>query len=100
MPSKLKFYSSIVKEIADPATDDLLILAKGLGIRRVICTLLKIYDGEKNLILLVSPLSLPQEPSVSAPNGCRARIGRSTLLRTRKPVWGRSWGRWVFVGRV
>lgn len=71
MPAKLKFYASILKEIADPATDDLLILAKGLGIRRVICTLLKIYDGEKNLVLLVRLLR-PVHPRRS-----RARTERS-----------------------
>lgn len=56
MPRNLPFLSSIIREIAPPETDDLLILAKGLGLRKIVCTLLKIYDGSKNLVLLVCSL--------------------------------------------
>ncbi|KAK7448452.1 DNA repair protein RAD16 [Stygiomarasmius scandens] len=54
MSTLLPFHSSILNEIHDPATSDLLILARGLGLRRIICTLLKIYDSPQNLILLVN----------------------------------------------
>lgn len=68
----LKFHKSIIRDIAGPEEDDLLVLAKGLGMRRVsrvsasttyaqcaldvqiICNLMKLYDGERNLVLLVS----------------------------------------------
>lgn len=72
----LRFHKSIIRDIAGPEEDDLLILAKGLGLRRVstdvgprqpqgallthcpcygkiICNLMKLYDGERNLVLLV-----------------------------------------------
>ncbi|EKM77091.1 hypothetical protein AGABI1DRAFT_122321 [Agaricus bisporus var. burnettii JB137-S8] len=54
MSTLLPFHKSILEEIHDPATSDLLILARGLGLRRIICTLMKIYDSNKNLILLVN----------------------------------------------
>lgn len=54
MSTLLPFYKSIREEIHDPATSDLLILARGLGLRRIICTLMKIYDSNKNLVLLVN----------------------------------------------
>lgn len=54
MSTLLSFHKSILEEIHDPATSDLLILARGLGLRRIICTLMKIYDSNKNLVLLVN----------------------------------------------
>lgn len=54
MSTLLPFHKSILEEIHDPATSDLLILARGLGLRRIICTLMKIYDSNKNLVLLVN----------------------------------------------
>ncbi|KAJ3745631.1 hypothetical protein DFH05DRAFT_1610736, partial [Lentinula detonsa] len=50
----LPFHTSILNEIYDPDTSDLLVLARGLGLRRIICTLLKIYDSPQNLVLLVN----------------------------------------------
>ncbi|KIK60408.1 hypothetical protein GYMLUDRAFT_167820 [Collybiopsis luxurians FD-317 M1] len=54
MSTLLPFHTSILNEIYDPATSDLLVLARGLGLRRIICTLLKIYDSPQNLVLLVN----------------------------------------------
>lgn len=50
----LPFHRHILETIHDPATSDLTILARGLGLRKVLCTLLKIYDGPQNLVLLVN----------------------------------------------
>ncbi|KAJ9098668.1 hypothetical protein QFC21_004316 [Naganishia friedmannii] len=50
----LRFHKSIIRDIAGPEEDDLLVLAKGLGLRRIICNLMKLYDGERNLVLLVN----------------------------------------------
>ncbi|KAF9269268.1 hypothetical protein L218DRAFT_917010 [Marasmius fiardii PR-910] len=50
----LPFHETILSEIHDPATSDLLVLARGLGLRRIVCTLLKIYDSPENLVLLVN----------------------------------------------
>lgn len=50
----LPFHKAILREIASPAEDDLLVLAKGLGLRRIITNLLKLYDGERNLVLLIN----------------------------------------------
>lgn len=54
MPILLPFHKSILEEIHDPATSDLLILARGLGLRRTICTLMQIYDSKQSLILLLN----------------------------------------------
>lgn len=73
----LPYHKSIIREICTPQKDDLLIIAKGLGMRRVswqegpsrakawstvtdnqiICALLKTYDRKEDLILVVSLLS-------------------------------------------
>lgn len=55
----LAFHKDILEEIHDPSTSDLLILARGLGLRRIICTLMKIYDSPQNLVLLVN--ATPEE---------------------------------------
>lgn len=49
----LSFQSKIIAETHDPSTSDLLILARGLGLRKIVCSLLKIYSGPQNLVLLV-----------------------------------------------
>jgi DNA excision repair protein ERCC-4 len=50
----LPFHKSILETVHDPVTSDLLVLARGLGLRRVVCTLLQIYDTPQNLVLLVN----------------------------------------------
>ena len=50
----LSFHKEIIREICRPQKDDLLIMAKGLGMRRVICALLKTYDRKEDLVLVVS----------------------------------------------
>ena len=52
--SLLPFQRHILENIHDPSSSDLLILARGLGLRRIVCTLLQIYDGPRNLVLLVN----------------------------------------------
>jgi len=54
MATLLSFHKSILQRIFDPATSDLLILARGLGLRRILCTLMKICDSPQNLVLLVN----------------------------------------------
>ncbi|KAI0628176.1 hypothetical protein C8Q77DRAFT_1203995 [Trametes polyzona] len=50
----LPFHKSILEKIHDPATSELVLLARGLGLRRIVCKLLQIYDSPNNLILLVN----------------------------------------------
>jgi DNA excision repair protein ERCC-4 len=50
----LPYQHKIVAELCDPANSELLILARGLGLRRIICTLLQIFDSERNLVILVN----------------------------------------------
>lgn len=50
----LPFHKEILERIHDPATSDLLVIARGLGLRRIVCTLMKIYDSPQSLILLVN----------------------------------------------
>lgn len=61
MSALLPFHKNILEQMHDPATSDLLILARGLGLRRIICTLMKIYDSPQNLVLLVN--ATPEEES-------------------------------------
>ncbi|GLB36876.1 putative ERCC4 domain containing protein [Lyophyllum shimeji] len=61
MSTLLPFHKAILEQIHDPATSELLILARGLGLRRIICTLMKIYDSPQNLVLLVN--ATPEEES-------------------------------------
>jgi DNA excision repair protein ERCC-4 len=53
MSALLPFHRNILNRIIDPATNDLIILARGLGLRRLICTLMKICNSPESLILLV-----------------------------------------------
>ncbi len=73
MATLLSFHKSILEKIHDPATNDFLILARGLGLRRIICTLLKIYDLPQNLVLLVN--ATPEEETAIGEElgimGCR-----------------------------
>ncbi|KIK32856.1 hypothetical protein CY34DRAFT_18757 [Suillus luteus UH-Slu-Lm8-n1] len=69
----LPFHKSILEEIHDPATSDLLVLARGLGLRRIICTLMQIYDSKQSLILLLN--ASPEEETAIGDElgimGCR-----------------------------
>ena len=73
MSTLLPFHKNILEKIHDPATSDLIILARGLGLRRIICTLLKIYDSPQNLVLLIN--ATPEEESAIGEElgimGCR-----------------------------
>jgi DNA excision repair protein ERCC-4 len=73
MSTLLPFHKKIIKKIHDPATSDFVILARGLGLRRIICTLMKIYDSPQNLVLLVN--ATPDEESAIGEElgimGCR-----------------------------
>lgn len=50
----LPFHKSILEKIHDPATSELVLIARGLGLRRIVCKLLQIYDSPNNFILLVN----------------------------------------------
>lgn len=54
MSALLPFHKSILEKLHDPATSELLVLARGLGLRRIVCRLLKIYDAPDNLVFLVN----------------------------------------------
>ncbi|KAJ7616307.1 hypothetical protein DFH06DRAFT_1239050 [Mycena polygramma] len=54
MSSLLPFHRAILERIHDPSTNDLLVLARGLGLRRIICTLMKVYETEGSIVLLVN----------------------------------------------
>ncbi|KAH9889061.1 hypothetical protein C8Q73DRAFT_654519 [Cubamyces lactineus] len=54
MSALLPFHKSILEKIHDPATSELVLLARGLGLRRIICKLMQIYDSPNNLVLLVN----------------------------------------------
>jgi DNA excision repair protein ERCC-4 len=53
----LPFHASILEEIHDPLTSQLILIARGLGLRKILCTLMQIYDQPSNLVLLVNASS-------------------------------------------
>ncbi|KAM5544490.1 hypothetical protein V8D89_002150 [Ganoderma adspersum] len=69
----LPFHTSVLEKIHDPATSELVLLARGLGLRRVLCKLLQIYDSPHNLVLLVN--ATPEEEAAIGEElgilGCR-----------------------------
>lgn len=73
MSDLLPFQRSLLEKIHDPATSELVLLARGLGLRRVICQLLQIYDARTNLVLLVN--ATPEDESAIGEElgilGCR-----------------------------
>ncbi|KAG8694657.1 hypothetical protein FRC09_009707 [Ceratobasidium sp. 395] len=50
----LPYQRTILSECLDPASSDLVILARGLGLRKLVCSLLQIYDNSKSLVLLIN----------------------------------------------
>ncbi|KAH9177541.1 hypothetical protein EDB89DRAFT_1933182 [Lactarius sanguifluus] len=53
----LSFHHAILEDIHDPSTSQLVLLARGLGLRKVVCTLMQIYDQPANLVLIVNASS-------------------------------------------
>ena len=70
----LPFHLSILEDLHDPLTSDLLLLARGLGLRKIVCTLMQIYDSPQNLVLLVN--ASPEEEAAIGEElgimGCRS----------------------------
>lgn len=50
----LPFHRDVLEEIHDPSSSQLVLLARGLGLRKIVCTLMQIYDQSTNLVLLVN----------------------------------------------
>lgn len=69
----LPFHTSILNKVHDPATSVLILLARGLGLRRIVCKMLQIYDSPQNLVLLVN--ATPEEEAAIGEElgvmGCR-----------------------------
>lgn len=53
----LPFHHTILEEIHDPSNSQLVLIARGLGLRKIVCTLMQIYDQSTNLVLLVNASS-------------------------------------------
>ncbi|KAG6830412.1 hypothetical protein H0H87_008195 [Tephrocybe sp. NHM501043] len=93
MSTLLPFHKAILEKIHDPLTNDLVILARGLGLRRIICTLMKIYDSPQSLILLVN--AAPEEESEIGEElglmGCRKPglrvVGYETVSKDRQDLY-------------
>ncbi|KAH7103448.1 hypothetical protein BKA62DRAFT_696946 [Auriculariales sp. MPI-PUGE-AT-0066] len=50
----LSYHTKIIETIVDPATSQLVLIARGLGLRTILCTLLRIYNSPQTLVLLVN----------------------------------------------
>jgi len=87
MSTLLPFHKAILAEVTDPATSDLVVLARGLGLRRILCSLLQIYDSPKNLVLVVNA-SAEEETSIGEElgiMGCRRPGLRVVGYETPRP---------------
>lgn len=67
-PFLLPYQRTLVSEIHDPKTSDLVIIGRGLGLQKIVCTLLQIYDGPQNLVLLINA-SGEEEKSIGSQLG-------------------------------
>ncbi|CAK5275661.1 unnamed protein product [Mycena citricolor] len=93
MSALLQFHKTILSDIHDPTTNDLTIMARGLGLRRILCTLMKIYNSPGTLILLVN--ASPEEEAEIGEElgimGCRNPglrvIDHETPHRDRKALY-------------
>ncbi|EMD32335.1 hypothetical protein CERSUDRAFT_118713 [Gelatoporia subvermispora B] len=54
MAPLLSFHKTILEKIHDPSTSELLLISRGIGLRRIVCKLLQIYDSPQNLVFLVN----------------------------------------------
>ncbi|CAE6359210.1 unnamed protein product, partial [Rhizoctonia solani] len=50
----LPYQKTILSECLDPSSSDLIVIARGLGLRKLVCSLLRIYDNSKSLVLLIN----------------------------------------------
>ncbi|KAF8526823.1 hypothetical protein JB92DRAFT_2870207 [Gautieria morchelliformis] len=48
------YFNNLAAQLSDPTESSLTLLARGLGLRRLICTLLKVFDSPKSLILIIN----------------------------------------------
>ncbi|KAI0691074.1 hypothetical protein BC835DRAFT_1433046 [Cytidiella melzeri] len=95
MSTLLSFHKSILEKIHDPSTSEFVLLARGLGLRRIVCKLLQIYDSPQNLIILVNASS-EEEAAIGEELGvlgCRNPglriVGFETNKRERQDLYKR-----------
>ena len=73
MSALLSFHKSILEKLHDPSTSEFVLIARGLGLRRIVCKLLQIYDSPQNLVILVN--ASPEEEAAIGEElgvlGCR-----------------------------
>ncbi|KAI0077545.1 hypothetical protein K474DRAFT_1707288 [Panus rudis PR-1116 ss-1] len=73
MATLLSYHKDVLEKMHDPSTSELLLIARGLGMRRIICKLLQIYDSPQNLVILAN--ASPEEESAIGEElgimGCR-----------------------------
>lgn len=78
----LPFQQHIIEQLSAPGpdSDGLLLLARGLGLRSIICTLLEAFTEETSLVVVVN--ATPEEES-----GLSDELGqRITLVRFDTPA--------------
>ncbi len=94
----LPFHRTILEDIHDPSNSQLVLLARGLGLRKIVCTLMQIYDQSTNLVLLVNASS-EEEAAIGEELGIMGC--RKPGLRTVSYEMGKQ-DRWVilFVSHV
>jgi DNA excision repair protein ERCC-4 len=85
----LSFQVDVLKTLTSKSQDAnaLLILARGLGLRNLICQLLKVYDEKENLVLLVNATE-DEERGIGEEIGMKLKaIGYEMPAKDRKDVY-------------
>lgn len=62
----LGFQEHIISAMKDPTSSDLLILARGLGLRKIVCSLLKLYLALGKLVVLLGASNLEEDQSIGS----------------------------------
>lgn len=62
----LQFQAGIADEMRDPESSDLLLLGRGLGMRRIVCSILKQYASPNKLVILVGANNAEEDMSIGS----------------------------------
>jgi DNA excision repair protein ERCC-4 len=85
----LPFQVDILRKLTSkaPDADGLVILARGLGLRSIVCDMLKVYDEKENLVLLINATE-EEERGIGEEIGMKLKaIGFEMPAKDRKAVY-------------
>jgi hypothetical protein len=81
----LLYFSNLAARLSDPTESSLTLLARGLGLRSLICTLLKVFDSPNSLVLISKNLWLIGDSAVDV------ALSQSMPLLKKRRVLEKNW---------